>query len=470
MSLHRSLLSPLCAFALGALGTAAAQTIDLGAKENAGLTIAWESSSPPPPGEGSEPEPLPGNETADPVAYTAAIEEPPLPEAEGPEVTTPTEYAPEEVAATPRSFRYAISVDVRGVYDDNVTLSSGANRKGDFYTAVMPQISFGLGDFEDRAENFVFLSYAPSGFFYFDNSDFSTIEQIGSLSGQWRLRRLTLTLSQEYQSVQSSNLNVANTGGGFSNQTNLDVGGRRRVTSYATRFGLSAPLTGKTSLRADASYSVSDPEGLIGSSNLSGGLGLDHTYGPKLSLGFGVTAGKQFVEEPSPDTTFQQMNVRATYELTGKMRASGSGGLEFRQSDDGTQNNFSPIFQLALAYAPFDGTQMDISATGRTQNSASAFGQDFTSMQIVFTARQRFLQRIFFSISLGVQNQSYFSTATGVSSERDDNYYFLAPGIDVRITEFWYAGLFYTHRENDSSLPIFSFDDNQYGIRTTLTF
>ncbi len=468
MSPRLSLLTPLCAFALGVLCVAEAQVVDLGAHKDAGLTLAWESSTSS--AAPVEPEPLPGNETPAPVAFTAPVEEPPLPEPEGPQVITPTESAPEEVAATPRRFRYSVSVDVRGVYDDNVTLSSGENRQDDFYTAVMPQLSLGLGDFEDRQENFVFLNYAPSGYFYFNNSDFSTIEQIGSLSGQWRLRRVTLTLSQDYQSVQSSNLNVADTGGGFSNQTNLDVGGRRRVNSYATRFGASAALSGKTSLRLDASYYVSDPEDLIGSSTLSGGLGLDYTYGPKLSLGFGATAGKQFVDEPSPDTTFQQMNLRATYELTGKIRASGSGGLEFRQSDDGTQDNFSPIFQLGVAYAPFDGTQMDISATGRTQNSASAFGQDFTSTQVVFTARQRLLQRIFFSVSLGIQNQSYFSTATGVSTDRNDNYYFIAPGIDVRITEFWFAGAFYTHRENDSSLPFYTFDDNQYGIRTTLKF
>ena len=461
------LLAPLCALGLSALSTAGAEVVDLGATKDAGLIFAWDASSATAP---VEPAALPGNETADPVAFTAAVEEPPLPEPEGPQVITPTEYAPEEVSATPRRFRYALSVDVRGVYDDNVTLSSGPNRKGDFYTAVMPQIDLGIGDFVDRAENFIFVSYAPSGYFYLDNTDFSTFEQIGSLTGQWRFRRVTLTLSQDYQSVQSSNLNVTSSGGGFTNQTNLDVGGRRRVNSYATRFGASAPLTGKTSLRLDASYYISDPEDLIGSATLSGGLGLDYTYGPKLSLGVGLTAGKQFVDEPGPDTTFQQMYARATYELTGKIRASGSTGVEFRQSDDGTRDRFSPIFQGGVAYAPFDGTQIDLSATRRTQNSASAFGQDFTSTQFVFSARQRFLQRIFFSVSLGIQNQRYFSTATGVSTDRDDNYYFLAPGIDVRITEFWFAGAFYTHRENDSSLPFYTFDDNQYGIRTTLKF
>ena len=415
-----------------------------------------------------EPDLLPGNPTP-PDDYFAPPELP-LPLADGPQVSTPTEDQPEEVAATPRRFRYAITVDVRGVYDDNVNLSSGADRKSDFYAAVIPQLTLGIGDVLERQENFISVNYSPSGYYYFENSDFSTLEHIGRLEGQWRIRRVVLTLSQDWQSVQSSNLNVANPGGGFSNQTNLDIGGRRRVTTYATHFSAAAPLTGKTTLRAGADYTISDPEGLIGSDTLTGTLGADYQYGPKLSLGAGFSAGKQSVEDPNPDTTFQQANLRATYQLTGKIAATGSAGVEFRQSEDANQTQISPVFAVALAYAPFDGTQLDISANRRTQNSASAFGQDFTSTQLVVSARQRFLQRIYFNLSVGIQNQTYFSTATGMNSDRNDNYYFLAPGIDVRITEFWFAGVFYTYRENDSSLAFNTFDDNQYGIRTTLRF
>lgn len=457
---HSTLLLTLLALA----ADARAQVIDVAANSEQAPLLAETT------GGSVEPETLPGNNPLNTSVGFATSDEPPLPEAEGPQVMTPTEQHPEEVSAIPRRFRYELSVDVRGVYDDNVTLSRGADRRDDFYAAFMPQITLGLGDVDQRQENYVSLNYAPSAYVYIDNSSFSTIEQIGRLEGQWRLRRVALTLSQDLQSVQSSNLNVANSGGGFSNQTNLDVGGRRRVNNYATRFGAAAELSGKTSLRLGADYSVSDPEGLIGSETLAGTIGLDYRYGPKLLIGAAVSGGKQFVDAPSPDTTFEQANVRASYEVTGKISASGSAGVEFRQSENGTQDNVSPIFQLGLAYAPFDGTQLDFSATRRTQNSASAFGQDFTSTQLVVSARQRLLGRLFLSVSAGIQNQSYFSTATGVGSDRDDNYYFIAPGIDVRITNFWFAGAFYTHRENDSSLQFYSFDDNQYGIRTTLRF
>ena len=403
----------------------------------------------------------------DSSAYAAEFVEPPLPTNDDPQVLTAIEQQPQDYAATPRRFRYQLSLDLRGVYDDNVTLAPRENRRDDFYFAIMPEVTAGIGDVDTRSENFVALHYAPSAFIFLENSDFTTIEQIGRLEGQWRIRRVALTLSQSLQSVQSSNLNVANAEGGFSNQINLDVGGRRRINTYSTRVGAAAELTGKTSLRVGADYVITDPEDLIGSEVLAGTIGLDYRFRPKLTMGLAFTAGKQFVDDPNPDTTFEQVNLRANYEVTGKISANGSAGVEWRHAE---QDNVSPIFRLGLAYAPFDGTQLDLSANRRTLNSASAFGQDFTSTQVVATARQRLLRRFFLSFAVGYQNQTYFSTATGVRTERDDNYYFIAPGIDVRITEFWFAGAFYTRRTNDSSLEQYTFDDNQYGIRTSLRF
>jgi hypothetical protein len=209
---------------------------------------------------------------------------------------------------------------------------------------------------------------------------------------------------------------------------------------------------------------------LIGSEIFSGTLGLDYKYSPKLGFGLALTAGRDVVDAPSTDETFQQVNLSSNYELTGKLKATGSVGVEFRQSDNGGQNQLSPIFQIGVVYQPFDGTEINLSATGRTFNSATLTGQDFTSNQFVFTARQRLLQRLFLSLTAGYQNQTYFSTIGGLGSEREDNYYFIAPGFDVKITNFWSTGVYYFHRENNSSFTNFSFDDNQVGLRTSLTF
>ena len=59
---------------------------------------------------------------------------------------------------------------------------------------------------------------------------------------------------------------------------------------------------------------------------------------------------------------------------------------------------------------------------------------------------------------------------TVVNANRSDNYFFVQPSIDVTLTAFWTAGVYYLYRNNDSSLESFSFYDNQFGIRTSLIF
>ena len=394
----------------------------------------------------------------------------PLPQAEG-DAGQVSAGSPEiaEMSATPRRFRYELTVEVRGVHDDNITLSHD-NQKSDLYGQLSAEITAGIGDVLETDENYLSLSYTPTGYLFADHSEFNTVEHIARLEGQWRLSRLTLTLGQDVRSIQSANLDVATTTGGVVNETNLDVGGRRRLNTYHTHLDAEYELTGKTSARAEVDFSSRDYEELIGSNTLSGGLGIDYVYGPKLRVGVIGRAGKDFVDSPSPDQTFQDANVRFDYAVTGKFRATGSAGVQFRQSADSESTRVAPIFSAGLTYTPFDATEVVFSARSQTYNSASLVGRDFTSTQFVLRARQRFFQRLYLSLVTGFQNQSYFSTIGGVAAEREDNYFFVAPGIDYEVARFWSAGVYYLHRENDSSTELFGFKDNQVGIRSMFRF
>jgi hypothetical protein len=97
-------------------------------------------------------------------------------------------------------------------------------------------------------------------------------------------------------------------------------------------------------------------------------------------------------------------------------------------------------------------------------------GQDFAGTTIEASVRQRFLQRFFVAVAGGYENSDYFSTVSAVSSNRQDDYYFVQPSIDFSITRFWTFGAYYLHRQNDSSSVSFSFDDNQVGLRSGLVF
>lgn len=372
-----------------------------------------------------------------------------------------------EMSATPRRLRYRVNLSVREIYDDNINLND-RNRESDSYTVLDPTINLGLGDAD---ANFVNLTYSPNAFIFARHSENNALQHIIALSGQYRFPLLTLTLTQDIQILDGTGLSSPTGTGADFTRTNLDVAGRTKLNIYTTRLNANYSLTGKTFLTAGVNYGLSDYATFLSSSVLSGNLYLNYTYSPKLTVGAGFAGGFNFVESPSQDQTYEQVNARASYELTGKVSATFSAGLEFRQiSGSGTSDNGSPVFDGSLFYQPFDGTSISLSLSRRTQNSATLAGQDFHSTSIILSARQRFLQRVFVGLTVGYENSAYFSTAGGIASNRSDDYYFVQGSLDLNLTSFWVAGIFYFYREDNSSLDAFSFYDNQFGIRSSVTF
>ena len=369
-----------------------------------------------------------------------------------------------------RRLQYHLNLEVRGVYDDNIGLSS-QNKISDYSARVDPTLSLGYGDLEPGGANYLHLEYAPDFVFFLDHSEFNAYQHSIVLGAQSVLSRLTLSLSGNVRFLKGFDFNQAlGTTGAFVNQVNLDVRGRPQTTNVNAEATATYDLGGKTSLSAGVQTTVTDYSQFTSSQALSGNLFLNYAYSPKLTVGLGGTGGRQFVDQSNADETFEQANFRASYLLTGKLSASGSVGIEFRQHDSGQGTYVSPVFDLGLTYTPFDGSAFTVSGSRRTTNSASLAGQDFTDTQFTVSGSQRFLQRFFLRLTGGYENVTYLAAIPGISSSREENYYFIEPGIDVKITRFWYAGGFYLHRQDDSSLSIFAFDENQAGIRVTFTF
>ncbi len=381
--------------------------------------------------------PIEGEATAGEQALNEQISvaEPELPTAEGAPAAPTVQVFP----ASARRFQYAFRLAIREVFDDNINLTA-QNRVEDFYTSIEPAITLG-------------------------------IQQSVRLEGQYRLSRLTLGLGQDIQIVDGSEFQpvtaVANV-----NPINLDVSGRTRFNIYTTRLTAKYALTEKTSFSGGAYFSVYDYPDFISSETFSGDFYLNHAYGPKLTLGVGGAGGYQLVDDPNPNQTFEQINGRFSYELSGKLRMNGSLGVEFRQFDgpNPPSSYVSPVFELDVSYSPFDGTTITLSGARQTRNSAVLADQDFTTTNFVVSARQRFLQRIFLGLAVGYEHASYFNTISGINATRTDNYYFLQPSIDINVTRFWSAGVYYLHRQDDSSSDINGFVDHQIGIQAKLTF
>lgn len=404
------------------------------------------------------------------LAYVRSEDiEPALPVAEGPDAKQVV-GAQAGISAVPRRFHYEFRLILRGIYDDNINLNR-FDRLSDYYFVIGPGVTLAFGDVFERQENYIRLDYNPSAFLFIDHSENDAVQHLVRLEGQHRFSRLTLNFSQDVQILDGTQLSATSTTGTITDTVNLDVSGRTRLNVYAGRLNANYELTGKTFLSSGLTYSIFDYDSLIDSGYLAGNLFINYQYSPKLVLGIGATGGYNEVDSPTPDQTFEQANVRATYQVSGKVSLNASAGVEFRQFENSGRGDYiTPVYELGANWRPFDGTKISLSGSRRTLNSAVLAGQDYTSTNIVFGARQRLLQRIYLGLTVAYDNADYFNTVAGLSATRHDNYFLVEPGIDVAVTRFWTVGAYYLHRQNSSSVDSFSFYDNQFGLRTALTF
>ena len=393
--------------------------------------------------------------------------EPPLPVSD---ISRPSREVPVETNANPinenfRRFRYNVGVTVREVYDDNINISS-FQRTSDSYTVIEPGIHLGFGD-SAGGFNFLSFDYVASVYFFAEQTQRNTVEHLVHLAAQHDFGRLVLGLSEEVRILDGTSLNTLSNTTGV--QANTDVGGPSRVNIYTTTLNGTYDLTGKLFLSGQASYAISDYETLISSQVASANLYINYVYSPKLVIGLGATAGVNSSDGPAADETFEQMNVRANYIVSGKISLNISGGLEFRQFGGGG-NSVSPVYEIAGSYRPFENTAITIAGSRRTVSSASLAGQDYSQTSISLTFSQRLFSRATFSLGVGYTNSDYLSATNGASTARSDDYFYIEPSIDLDITRYWTIGFYYLFRQDSSTLAFFSFYDNQFGVRSSLTF
>ncbi len=400
-------------------------------------------------------------------AQTQVLQQVPASSATGRAANDVTPNA-QPVAQTERRFRYELSGIVRGVWDDNI-YNSSFNKKSDFYFTIEPSLVLSLGNVGEGHNGLIF-TYQPSFYVFVDNSNNNTVQQLIQLTANRQFGHLSLSLSADVRLLDGTDLNSLSDPNGH--QANLDVQGRNRHQIYEAQLSGSYDLTGKLFISGGGSCYADEYSGqqLISSRNFGGNLYLNYIYSDKLTIGVGSNAGITTQSSNTSDQTFEQANVRLTYNLSAKIGMSATAGAEFRQLDNASGTEVRPAFTLAAGYSPFDGTSISLSGSEQTYVSASAFGQNYSELTVNFSITQRFLQRFFFGFAVGYTNSDYYSAVQTVSASRNDNFYYLTPSVDFNVTRYWTVGAYYVHREDSSNIPFFSFVDNQVGFRTKLTF
>ena len=368
----------------------------------------------------------------------------------------------------PRRFHYELGLTVRGVYDDNIFISH-TNRVSDYYFAIEPHLALGFGDMEGRGTNYIRLDYMPSILLFVDHSNQDDVDHLIHLEGRHEFSRLTLFFSQDVDILKNGNLNsLIDTTGQFAN---IDVSARTELNLYVSRVRAYYDLTEKVFLSGEFDASIYDYRNdFINSEIFSGGLYINYKWTPKVTVGIGGTGGIMQVDEGNPDQPFAQVNVRLSYEATGKLNFYASVGVEFREFDSDRSERTTPVFEIGGIYHPFDGTTITLAATRSMLASGFFPAQDYAATDVVLRIQQRLLQRFYLGLSAGYENADYFATANGVNATRNDDYYFVEPSVDVLINRHFSVGAYYLHREDSSSLDFFSFYDNQVGVRATVRF
>ncbi len=368
----------------------------------------------------------------------------------------------------PRRFHYELGLTVRGVYDDNIFISH-TDRVSDYYFAIEPHLALGFGDMEGRGTNYIRLDYMPSILLFVDHSNQDDVDHLIHLEARHQFSRLTLVFSQDVDILRNANLNsLIDTTGQFAN---IDVSARTELNLYVSRVRAYYDLTEKVFLSGEFDASIYDyRDDFINSETFSGGLYINYKWTPKVVVGIGGTGGITQVDQGNPDQPFAQVNVRLSYEATGKLNFYASVGVEFREFDSNRSERTTPVFEIGGIYRPFDGTTITLAATRSMLASGFFPNQDFAATNVVLRIQQRLLRRFYLGLSAGYENADYFATANGVDATRDDNYYFVEPSVDVLINRHFSVGAYYLHREDSSSLDFFSFYDNQVGVRATVRF
>src|SRR5262245_19558532 len=202
------------------------------AQESLPSSAAESIPSAPEPLPSTPPEPLPSSSEPLPSSESVPSSEQAFPSLHGPlSISTPNyttgyqEVVPAPVATGPyggsynafpagetispsgRPFHYMLSLTVRGVWDDNIFLTH-TNKTSDYYFAIEPVITVGVGDIQGRNRSYLTLSYMPSAILFVDHSDQDAFNQLIFLQGGYSSGRLTLGLSVSIALLESANLNT----------------------------------------------------------------------------------------------------------------------------------------------------------------------------------------------------------------------------------------------------------------------
>ncbi len=368
------------------------------------------------------------------------------------------------------------SLDTRFTYNDNI-LTTESDPIADVVSFVTPGLLVGIGDFQDQRLNYFLLQYQPTLQNYADNSELNAVDQFFTIGALYGLSRFTVSPSFRY--IQQTD-------------TDDEIGRRNERTTTIASLATTYALSGKTALQSELSAAYYESELGVNNTVYSGSLFLAYALTGRTELSIGSTVGYVDVENGDYQT-FETLTARIGYSGFDKIEFLFTAGAEARQStsnqitqsivatDDPlvpfefrqetnteTSGTITPIFELGATYRPFQETSITLTAYRRQQASSFQAGQVIDQTGLRLDASHRVYRQFSLALLASYELSEYTFRS---SNDRQDNVVVFQPRIRYDFNDDDYSvSLFYTYRENQSTISSVSYVNSILGMEFNFDF
>jgi hypothetical protein len=307
-----------------------------------------------------------------------------------------------------------------------------------------------LMDDSSKSQRFFGIDYTANLNLFVDHPHFNNVDHFAGLIASYAFSRLTIGLDQDFKREAEKN--------------NL-VGERVTIREYDTDIRNRYEFTDRTFMEINGHYLRFEYEdgAFRGYNEFRNDDWLIRNFNEKLSVGLGAAFGVVF-PDANPRQTYQQALGRVAYKLSGKINLIAEAGAEVREYNRQHAETFHPAFNVMGIYQPWSTTTLSLSANEREEPAPSAFA-NYTTYGFNAGVRQLLFNRLYAGVNAGYNDVNFISRGSGGGTARTDGFYFARVGFDYELNPHWTTSLFYTHNQNNSTSPEFSYNENVIGAR-----
>lgn len=343
-------------------------------------------------------------------------------------------------------------------YNDNI-FGSSQIQVADTIARVSPIIRIGMGDFQEKAEDYIALEYQPSYEKFFENPGQSHFNQNLAASGKATFSRYSTDFDLEY--IQN-------------NQPNATQTGRQGYRNLSFAWNNSYYVGAKTFVSATLSASNQNYDSGQNYTTYSVAPQLGYAYSPKTTIFAGPYAGIAFIGDGATQT-FQGATLGLTYDTLRKLSFQGSVGVQARQfqglENAGNSNFLTPIFNISAVWKPVDTTTIQLAFNRDVQISDLSQGLTYTITGGGVSWDQRIATKFSFQLNAQYQYLDYQQNPLIYPEGRRDQYILFRPTLSYR----FFGGqasvsIYYQRQQRTSDLAFNSYSINIYGFQLLYRF